>query len=55
MKGMPILRIWPKVTSRDENAENTARFCVNVVTTDPSSMKRLGSNAEFVSQSAATS
>ena len=23
---MPILRIWPKVTLRDENAGNTARF-----------------------------
>jgi len=28
MKLMPILRIWPKVTSRDENA---ARFCDKVV------------------------
>ena len=31
MKWMPILCIWPKVTSRDENAENTARFCDKVV------------------------
>jgi len=30
MKWMPILRIWPKVTSRDENARNIARFCVQV-------------------------
>ena len=30
MKWMPILRIWPEVTSRDENAGNTARFCVKV-------------------------
>jgi len=29
------LRICPKVTSRDENAGNIARFCVKVVTTDP--------------------
>ena len=28
---MPILRIWPKVTSRDENARNTACFCDKVV------------------------
>jgi len=34
MKWMPILRIWPKVTSRDENTENTARFCIKVVTAD---------------------
>jgi len=31
MKWMPILRIWPKVTSRDENAGNTARFFNKVV------------------------
>jgi len=30
MKWMPILRIRPKVTSRDENAGNTARFCDKV-------------------------
>jgi len=34
MKWMSILRIWPKETSRDENTENTARFCIKVVTTD---------------------
>jgi len=27
MKYMPILRIWTKVPSRDENAGNTARLC----------------------------
>ena len=27
---MPILRIWPKVTSPDENVGNTARFCDKV-------------------------
>jgi len=27
IKWMPILHIWLKVTSRDENAGNTARFC----------------------------
>jgi len=26
IKWMPILRIWSKVTSLDENAGNTARF-----------------------------
>jgi len=31
-----------KVTSRDENAGNTAHFCVKVVTTDPPGMTRLG-------------
>ena len=30
MKWMPILHIWPEVTSRDENAGNTARFCDKV-------------------------
>jgi len=40
IKWMPILRIWPKVTSRDENGGNTARFYVKVVTTDPSGMNR---------------
>ena len=30
MKWMPILRIWPKVTSRDKNAGNSARFCDKV-------------------------
>ena len=54
-KWMPILRIWSKVTSRDENAGNTARFCVKVVNADPAGMKRLGTNAEFISQSEATS
>ena len=31
---MPILRISPKVTSRDETAGNTFRFSVKVVITD---------------------
>ena len=31
IKRMPILRIWPKVTSRDESDGNTARFCDKVV------------------------
>jgi len=35
-------------TSRNENAANTARFCVEVVTTDLTGMKRLGQNAEFI-------
>jgi len=30
MKWMPILRISPKVTLRDENVGNTARFCDKV-------------------------
>ena len=30
IRWMPILRIWPKVTSRDENPGNTARFCDKV-------------------------
>jgi len=30
IKWMPILRIRPKVTSRDENAGNTACFCDKV-------------------------
>ena len=34
MKWIPIFRVWPKVTSRDENAGNTASFCVKVVTTN---------------------
>jgi len=42
MKWMPILRIWPKVTSRDENAGNTARFYVKVIITDPTGITRLG-------------
>jgi len=29
-KWMPILRIGPKVTWRDDNAGNTARFCDKV-------------------------
>jgi len=37
--GCRIFRIWSKVTSRDEN---TARFCVKVVTADPPGMTRLG-------------
>jgi len=42
MKWMPILRIWPKVISHDENSGNTARFCVKVETTDPPGMTRFG-------------
>jgi len=30
MKWIPIFHIWPKVTSRDEYAGNTARFCDKV-------------------------
>jgi len=30
MKWMSILRIWSNVTSRDENAGNTSRFCDKV-------------------------
>ena len=30
IKWVPILSIWPKVTSRDENVGNTARFCDRV-------------------------
>ena len=30
MKWMPILRNWPEVTSRDENAGNIVRFCDKV-------------------------
>ena len=37
MKSMPILRIWPEVTSRDENA---ARFRITVVIADPPGMTR---------------
>jgi len=46
---------FPKVTSRDENAGNTDRFCAIVVTTDMPSMTLLGYNVEFISQTAATS
>jgi len=28
MKWMPILRIWPKVTPRDENGGNTAYLVI---------------------------
>ena len=49
------MRICPKVTSRDENAGNTARFCIEVVTTDLPGMTWLGYNAEFINQTAATS
>ena len=31
MKWMPTLRVWPEITSRDENPGNTARFCDKVV------------------------
>ena len=31
MEWMPILQIWPKVTSHDENDGNIARFCDKVV------------------------
>jgi len=34
IKRMPIFHIWPKVTSRDENAGNSARFSDKVVEVD---------------------
>jgi len=48
LQWMLILRIWPKVTSHDENAENTARFCVKVPEMSTTELDRTGSGLKLI-------